>query len=109
VLLTNIRAARIDSTGALLDPAGISIGSAADAGARTIAWNGAQFVVLWSDGSGSHLTRVGLDGTVLDSPPIAIPGTDQVHVAAGMACAASSCLVLVATSRFGPRAPTGIS
>jgi hypothetical protein len=54
VLLTNIRAARIDSTGALLDPAGISIGSAADAGARTIAWNGAQFVVLWSDGSGSH-------------------------------------------------------
>lgn len=81
----DIHAARFDSSGAILDPAGIAITQAADIQETpTVASLGTKFLVVWSDRRGANnydifATRVGEDGAVLDPSglPISTASGDQ--------------------------------
>jgi hypothetical protein len=75
----DIYGARVDSTGAVLDPTGFAISAAtANQFSPAVAYDGANFVVVWEDfRSGTGFTdiygvRVGENGTVLDASGIPI-------------------------------------
>lgn len=75
---SDIRATRISPAGAVLDPAGIDVSTAADwQSSPAVAWNGTNFFVVWEDsrsGADSDIygARVAPDGAVLDAAGIAI-------------------------------------
>ncbi|MFT3775395.1 MAG: MYXO-CTERM sorting domain-containing protein [Minicystis sp.] len=70
----DIYAARVDATGAVLDPNGLPIATSASTDARpAVAGDGTNFFVAWSANSnGLRGTRVAPDGSVLDAGGIAI-------------------------------------
>lgn len=68
----DIYGARITGTGTLVDPAGIAISTADGAQvAPRVAWDGANFVVVWQDGRGAdqdiYAARVTTGGVVRDA------------------------------------------
>jgi hypothetical protein len=75
--IDDIYGARVSAAGGVLDPAGIRISTAANAqSAPAVAWNGTNFLVVWSDRRSSpaddiYGARVSGTGSVLD--PAGIP------------------------------------
>jgi hypothetical protein len=80
---TDVYAARLDATGAMLDPAGIAVAVAAGTPARpTVASNGSGWFVAWENGSGNIVgARVSGAGAVLDATPLVIGAGTAPHVA----------------------------
>jgi len=73
--------ARVDASGVNQDPSGIFVGEGTLAKNPTVAFDGIDYLVAWPD-EGVKLARVSIDGTVLDTTPIAIAGApDQVSAA----------------------------
>ncbi len=100
-----IRGARIDASGTVLDPTGITIGPLAqiEQFAPAVAWNGTNFVVVWNGRGGLFATAVTPAGQLVSPTPT------QLTVASGavpeVACTMTDCLAAwnEATDVFGAR------
>jgi hypothetical protein len=75
----DIYGARVDPDGSILDPSGIVIETAIrDQERPAVGYDGDKYYVAWTSRRGGkpyydvHAARVAIDGTVLDSPPIAV-------------------------------------
>jgi hypothetical protein len=64
-------ATRVTTTGQVLDPAGIQLGSSASA-TPNVVFDGTNYFVVWVSGSDIRAVRVRPDGAVLDSPELTI-------------------------------------
>jgi len=70
--------ARVDGTGAVLDPGGFPIATGAHPARPSVAYGGGQYLVTWQDdvgGSDILGARVSPAGAVLDSPPLLLSTT----------------------------------
>jgi hypothetical protein len=79
----DVYGARMSSAGNLLDATGLPISTAAgNQGSPSVAHDGTRFLVVWQDSRGGNAdiygTRLGADGSVLDSGGLAI-STDANH------------------------------
>jgi MYXO-CTERM domain-containing protein len=73
----DVRGTRLDGNGLVLDPAGIAIASATgDQKLPAVASDGAQYLVVWEDASGTDSdiagTRIDANGQRLDTPALTI-------------------------------------
>lgn len=69
-----IWATRLDREGLPLDPAGLSIGPTSRSAAHDVAWTGSEYLVAWSDGSTTSISRVSTDGVVKPVQTVPISG-----------------------------------
>lgn len=101
----DIFASRVSESGALLDPAGIAICTAAgDQTEPAVAWNGRDFLVVWSDKRSSgaqHIygTRVRATGEVIDPQGLLLSGTANVQAYPRVAASDLSWFVVWQESR----------
>jgi hypothetical protein len=71
--VTQVYAARVDTSGAVLDPWSIFIaGDSSYAAFPSVAFDGTRFFVVWDHGADTYGSRVDTSGEVLDSAGIAI-------------------------------------
>ena len=105
----DIYGARVSSAGAVLDPAGIAISTAAeDQHSPSVAWNGSHFLVVWYEyyfrrSSGDiYGARVSSAGAVLDPAGIAICTAEGWQWYPSVACNGSDFLVVWGDDRSGP-------
>jgi hypothetical protein len=103
---SDIYGARVTSAGNVLDAAGIAISTAAnDQTAPAVAWNGADFLVVWTDDrsgpSDIYGARVSGAGSVLDPAGIAISTAANGQTAPAVASNATDFLVVWQDSRSG--------
>ncbi|ABF92903.1 putative lipoprotein [Myxococcus xanthus DK 1622] len=89
-------AARVSKNGRLLDPDAIPLnpGLRPDAYYHATAFDGRQFLVVWTGDTSIFLTRVNRNGT-LDGPPVTLftPTDHQPAGSPGIACHERKCLV----------------
>jgi hypothetical protein len=97
-----IKAQRVGTSGALLDPAPIAL-SGAGATHPGVAWNGALHVVVWAEAAGNIVQVKGatldVDGNVRAAAAVLSLGTSDVQPA--IAAAGANALVAFRTSRSG--------
>ena len=77
-----IFAARVPRSGALLDPAGIQLGTIQTYGNLTpaVAWNGFEYVVAFDNAAGNLFhQRVGADGRKIDAAPVPVASTSAIE------------------------------
>jgi hypothetical protein len=91
--------ARIDSTGAVLDPSGIVLGDVYYTVLPNVAFDGTNYLVGWfTSGTAYQYVRVSKAGAVVDSTPIALSGPrDTVR----LACAGATCAFAWQSSTLG--------
>ena len=108
----DIHAARLTPGGTLLDPAGIVVSAApGDQLSPAVAWNGAEYLVVWEDdrcggGACSDLygARMDRSGAVLDPAGIPISTADQAQWAPAVAWGGDAWLVVWLDTRAGQAA-----
>ncbi len=101
-----IRAARVNAAGTVLDTAGIVIAPAARTSwARpSVAWNGTDYVVAWTGGSADPVRAARLSAGGLLRDPVAIEVSGLLNgIQPAVACAGAA--ALVAWTSVDPRAP----
>ncbi len=80
---TRILAQRLDGSGMALDTEPLELGVALFPSAPRVSWNGARWLVVWSQDGSVIGRRVEPDGTVLDPvPPVLMPSGYSPDVAA---------------------------
>jgi hypothetical protein len=104
----DIYGTRVSGAGSVLDPAGIPISTAAGSQtAPAVAWNGTDFLVVWSDGRSGvtspdiYGTRVSGGGTVGDPAGVAISTAAFSQTAPAVAWNGTDFLVVWTDSRSG--------
>lgn len=103
----DVYAARVDGSGAVLDPAGIVVSAASDVQqAVDLAWNGSTYLAVWSDRrSGStydvYGARVDTAGAVLDASGIAISTAANAQTTPSVASDGVGFLVAWTDTRSG--------
>jgi hypothetical protein len=103
----DIRAALLDRTGAPTEPVSLPLATGLAAQhAPAVAWDGRGFQAIWHErGRGLMAARVGLDGKVIDRPPLLVPGTGGREVLSDPAlCGDDSGALLVWSARRVPGA-----
>ncbi|HXG47448.1 MAG TPA: hypothetical protein VNO52_07485, partial [Methylomirabilota bacterium] len=114
----DIYAARIGSTGALLDPFGIAIATATNAQANpAVAFANGTFLVVWENGSGNqsdiHGARLSAGGVLLNTNPIVISAATGSQTKPAVAASGGTFLVVWEDTRnvgqdiFGARVSAG--
>ncbi len=84
-LTYDIRAARVDAAGTLLDTQGVTLSGARWQRAPAVTWNGSDYVVVWRDYGlvpGVYLNRVSTAGEVLDGVGVAVSSSEGDPVVA---------------------------
>jgi hypothetical protein len=105
--IDDIYGARVSGAGGVLDPAGIRISTAANAqSAPAVAWNGTNFLVVWSDKRSSpaddiYGARVSAAGGVLDAAGIPISTAANSQTSPAVASWGDSFLVVWQDQRSG--------
>jgi hypothetical protein len=103
----DIYGTRVDTSGAVLDAGGIAVSTATDdQGYPAVAYDGANFVVLWEDersgaGYDVYATRVSASGTVLDTDGTEI-STASYNQRMPAVAASPHCVMLIAYESFTP-------
>ena len=91
------RAARVSAAGQVLDPLAIILpvpdGGAAGPGPSP-AWDGAEYVISWSDGTSLVTERLASTGEVLDAAPVKIATPASPAIAQSLACVSAECLLV---------------
>lgn len=80
-----LRAARVDSSGTVLDPGGVLIATTSFDTFATldVACTATTCLVTWADAQFSvHIARIGLDGTLIDATPVTLGSGQTPRVAA---------------------------
>jgi hypothetical protein len=102
----DVYGARVSASGAVLDPGGIPISTAAaDQTASALAWNGSAYVVAWQDARGADLgiygTRVDAAGVVSDPAGVVISNPTGAQRTPSVTSGGLATLVTWEDFRFG--------
>jgi hypothetical protein len=105
---TRVYGARVTSGGRVLDPGGISIGTATlNQYAPSVGWDGRNYIVTWINGNGDPETedvmaaRVSSSGRVLDQAPISVTTAPHGQGPPELAWTGTSTLVVWQDARAG--------